>query len=422
MSFNYLKEIREIYKNPSNLKEIVFIIGGKSCDMDSALSAYLLSLGKNLKENIISIDKTNNTPTINKDTTKIYLPVLNCGWGFLSLRLDIKFVFEKFGIDEKSFWYTSDEIFKKSNLFKYPKNDNIKTSIILVDLNNLEESQQYLSDYVLEIYDHHAIKKFDYKNLKKIAIKAPIGSCTTLILLEYFMVDFPSCLISPDFALSAVLLDTENFKPSLYGNRWIDIDKIVFDKIKSNDESISMDEYYKNINGAKFDEKKNLELGIKNLLLKDQKTYDWGEIKVTWSAFTIPYFKIQNAYGDKELLNNYLNYYKSCKTPDDARTIFYFTNSDLGDDKKIFTIFNPVDIPIEINVLQEEIEQRFKKKNIPIIDAKIQGTDKEGVTYFITLDKTASRKLLEPIFREIFTSPEVKRKPIKEPKEKCSIF
>ena len=49
MEFNYLEEIRNLYENNNFLREIVFILGNTTCDMDSSLSAYLLSIGKNIK-------------------------------------------------------------------------------------------------------------------------------------------------------------------------------------------------------------------------------------------------------------------------------------------------------------------------------------------------------------------------------------
>ena len=57
MEFNYLKEIRNIYENNSSLLEIIFILGNTSCDLDSALSAYMLSIIENLKCGTIIISK-----------------------------------------------------------------------------------------------------------------------------------------------------------------------------------------------------------------------------------------------------------------------------------------------------------------------------------------------------------------------------
>ena len=157
MDFNYLKEIRKIYESSSSLLEIIFILGNTSCDMDSALSSYLLSIGKNIKNEAITLSKKGK-PSINEDTKIIYLPVLNIQRGTLSHRIDIKYIFDINGIDENDFWYISDEIFKPNNLFQYNNSqNNIKTSLILVDHTILTEEQHYLSDYVIGIYDHHLL-------------------------------------------------------------------------------------------------------------------------------------------------------------------------------------------------------------------------------------------------------------------------
>ena len=170
MDFKYLKEIRNLYETSSNLLEICFILGNNTCDMDSALSAYLLSIGKNIEKKTVILNESGK-PSINLEAKKIYLPVLNIKRGSLPHRIDVKYIFDKFGIDDNDFWYISDEIFEQKNLFKYKNNEhNIKTSIILVDHTFLMEEEIYLSEYVTSIYDHHLLSNYNgqYKNLKKL--------------------------------------------------------------------------------------------------------------------------------------------------------------------------------------------------------------------------------------------------------------
>ena len=282
MAFNYLKEIRNLYENSTILFKICFIMGNNTCDMDSALSAYLLSIGKNIQKGVISINKKGE-PSINLEAKKIYLPVLNIKRGTLPHRIDVKYVFDKFNIYENDFWYTSDDIFNPDNLFKYKNNANIKTSIILVDHTILMEKQKYLSEYVTNIYDHHLLSNYngEYKNLKKLNIKYPVGSCSTLILSEFFNNDdFPVKVVSPVLSLSAILLDTKKFNPDFYKNRWVDLDRKIYKKIKKvikKDENIKikMKKYFKEIKDLKHDVNLNLALGFEPLLAKDQKFYKW---------------------------------------------------------------------------------------------------------------------------------------------------
>ena len=278
MYSTYLKELKDFYERQLSIDEITFILGNSSCDMDSALSSFLLSLGKNIKHNTITYNKSNNTAIFNKNPKQLFLPVLNIKRGTFAHRLDIKYVFDLFKIDENLFWYISDEIFDENKLFLLHKNNNIKTSVILVDHSKLCDEQKFLADYVTEIYDHHQENKYDYKNLKSIHIKYPLGSCTTLILLDYFFDVFPKCLIDPLFAVTAILIDTSKFEQNFYNNRWVDLDRIVYKRIKSeikpNEKKMKYKEYYKNIIENKYDIEKNLNLGVEVILLKDQKQYE----------------------------------------------------------------------------------------------------------------------------------------------------
>ena len=209
MEFNYLKEIKNIYENSTLLLEIVFILGNNTCDMDSALSSYLLSIGKNIKKGAIILSKKGK-PSINPETKIIYLPVLNVKRGTLPHRIDVKYIFDNFGIDENDFWYISDGVFDENKIFQYKNNqNNIKTSLILVDHTILTEEQKYLSEYVIGIYDHHLLSNYNgqYNNLQTCNIKYPVGSCTTLILSDYFdnEDEFPTKLVSPLMAVTAIL-------------------------------------------------------------------------------------------------------------------------------------------------------------------------------------------------------------------------
>ena len=103
MDFNYLKEIKKSYENNSSLLEIIFILGNNACDLDSALSAYLLSIGENINCGTINLSKKGK-PSLNENATILYIPVLNIQRGTLPYRIDVKYIFNKFNIDENDFW------------------------------------------------------------------------------------------------------------------------------------------------------------------------------------------------------------------------------------------------------------------------------------------------------------------------------
>ena len=407
MNSIYLKEIKELYESQLFLEEITFILGNNSCDMDSALSSYLLSIGKNIKHNTITYNKSNDSFIFNKNPKHLFLPVLNIKRGTFHQRLDQKYVFDLFKIDENLFWYISDEIFDEKNLFSLLKNNNIKTNIILVDHSKLCEEQLYLSDYVTEIYDHHQEYKYNFKNLKKVHIKYPLGSCTTLILLDYFFDTFPKCLINPLFAITALLIDTNKFEKNFYNNRWVDLDRILYKKIKSeiksNEKKIKARDYYKNIIQIKYDIEKNLELGVEVLLLKDQKQFNWSGIKIIWSSLQVPYYKMQDKFGINEIISQMYSYYIN-KTKEEVLSQFFITNSNYDEKSRVFTVFNPIKIPIDIAELKNSLSFTLKNGFISINCDDTFEENLKGVIYYIILDKTFTRKNVEPVFKELFTS------------------
>ncbi len=407
MFTNYLKEIKELYENQLTLEEITFVLGNNSCDMDSVLSSYLLSLGKNIKNNTIIYNKSNDTAISNKQAKHLFLPVLNTKRGTFYQRLDEKYVFDLFKIDENLFWYISDEIFDEKNLFSFHKNNNIKTNIILVDHSKLSEEQKFLEEYVTEIYDHHQEKKYDFKNLKEVHVKYPLGSCSTLILLDYFFNTFPKCLINPLLAITALLIDTNKFDKKYYNNRWIDLDRVVYKKIKGeireNEKKIKSIDYYKNIIETKYNVEKNLELGVEILLIKDQKQYNWDGIKIFWSSLQVPYYKMQEKFGTNEIMRQMYSYYIN-KTKEEVLSQFFITNSNYDEKSRVFTIFNPINLPIDIEELKNSLSFTLKNGFISInCDDQFEDNLK-GVIYYIILDKSFTRKNIEPIFKELFTS------------------
>ena len=407
MDFNYLKEIKKLYENNSSLLEIIFILGNNTCDLDSALSAYILSIGENINCGTIALSKKGK-PSLNEKAAKLYIPVLNIQRGTLPYRIDVKYIFNKFNIDENDFWYISDSIFDVHNLFKYKncENKNIKTSLILVDHTILIDEEKYLADYVIDIYDHHLLTNYSslYKNLQKMNIRYPVGSCSTLILNDFFGMnkeqDFPINIISPLLAVSAILIDTKKFNDEFYRNRWIDLDKKVYKHIKKiikeEYKGIKMKEYFKEIKDIKHDIQKNLELGIEPLLIKDQKTYNWDNKKAIWSSFPVSYNDIIKKYGNDELFNNILKYY-SGKSEEEQKNIFYITNSNINKKQKLFTLYNPIKLPFNKEEILKEIKNFNNDENISV---EIEQT--KGEICLITLPDTFSRKSFEPILKKFF--------------------
>ena len=130
--------MRYINKNifNNNLTKYL-ILGNITCDLDSFLSTYLLSLAKTF-----SLKQTNN----------LYIPILNCERGELKYRFDIDYLTKLYKLDVNNMLYINDPSIK-SLLKKY------KNKIILVDHNKVDVNQSQLlnskNNKIVSIYDHH---------------------------------------------------------------------------------------------------------------------------------------------------------------------------------------------------------------------------------------------------------------------------
>ena len=185
------------------------------------------------------------------------------------------------------------------------------------------------------------------------------------------------------------------------------LDKIVYKKIKSeikpNEKKMKAKEYYKNIIAEKYNIEKNLELGVEVLLLKDQKQFNWNGIKIIWSSLQVPYYKMQEKFGTNEIIAQMYSYYIN-KTKEEVLNQFFITNSNFDEKSRIFTIFNPIKISIDIEELKNSLNFTLKKGFISINCEDHFEENLKGIIYYIILDKSFTRKNIEPIFKELFTS------------------
>ena len=385
-NYQYLKEIRYAFHTKIIPKKY-FILGNSTCDMDSALSAYLLSIGKNIRHKCIEIDDT-NVVSLNKEAKEIYVPVINCKRGEYESRLDGKFVFDKFKVNLDDFFYINDVELSQTT-FNDPKNDY---NIILVDHSKLDESISYLSDYVIEIIDHHFTRELKYSNLKNIFIKYPCGSCTTLILMDYFLSKFPHTIIPSLLATTAILLDTENFNQKYYGNRWTEMDKIVYDKLINESQThVDVEKYYKDIFQAKFDVEKNLALGLDILMRKDKKNFKWNKFITEWSSLTISLNKIIEKFTFEKVIEYIDNNYK-------GKIDFYVMLSTIDKDLKEAIIYSVKGEKVDINNMGEFLKSKMSDKY-----KAIEKKENNENIIVIKLNTTASRKSVEPVLNEYFS-------------------
>ena len=387
--FNYLKEIKEVFKS-EKIKEVIYILGNSGGDLDSIISSYMTSLGENINNNIICFDENNN-PKINKSTEKIYIPVINIKRGTYYERLEGKYIFNKFNINDEDFFYIND--YELSN--EYIMKTNKKISIILVDFSELEESQNYLLNYVEKVIDHHLQNISKFPNLKKRIIEYPIGSCMTLVLSHYFLNFFPEKIIPIQFAITPILIDCANFNKEYYGFKWDKFDLDIYNFIIKNTNLTSNDMtiYYNNIKNEMFNVENNLKLGFDILLRKDTKKYIWGKYYIKFIVFTISFENMYNYYKKEKMLELekkfcYENIPKNskcivvCFTQNDFKYSFYTPDYQIND---LINRINKIGDNIIFNIQKDNNYSNY-----------ILFESKKGIT----------RKIIEPIFKKEFEKDE----------------
>ena len=380
----YLTYLKKVFFNPQTEKK-VFILGNPSNDMDCVMSCYLVSIGENLRNKVIEIDDANHM-LLNPNAKMVYYPVLNTKRGTFKYRLDEQYVFDKFHLNSEDFFYIDDPYITEEGI---KKQGNV--SVILVDHSVLDVSEKYLAPYVTELYDHHIIEDLEFPNLKNRFIKYPVGSCSTLVLLSLFLENYPSTMLPPLFAVSAILLDTHNFRKDFYNNKWNDLDKTVFNIIMSHAQSkVDPDRYYKEMNGAKKDLEKNLAQGIVALYEKDKKTFEWGKNLCVWSSLPISFNKVVEKFGIEEVYKYFEEYKGKAK--------YYITSSFVENGNKVFYVFdqdhfkgdNRDDLKHQ---LTEVLKDHFTTINI---------MDDLADMFVFELDSTSSRKAVEPYIKKVF--------------------
>ena len=176
------------------------------------------------------------------------------------------------------------------------------------------------------------VKELEFPNLKNRFIIYPVGSCSTLVLLGLFLEYYPSTMLPSLFAVTAILLDTHNFKKEFYNNKWTDLDKTVYNIIMGHAQTkLHPNKYYKEVNGEKKKfRKKFSSQGIHPLFEKDKKTFIWGKNICKQTSIPISFNKVREKFGIEEIYK-YFELYK------DKRK-YYITSSFVENGNKVFNI------------------------------------------------------------------------------------
>lgn len=268
---DFLHTAKERYQNiyfqprffPGNLQEKVhYVLGNESADLDSIASsiafAYLLYHENNSKQG------------------ELYIPLLNMHRVELALRKDVLYLFQLLNISADDLLFLDDDVPLRLLFVQNRLRFN------LVDHNILRPSQEYLSNAVERIVDHHADENKQYPLLtpenKTIAI---VGSAATLVSEK--MLPSHQITMTPELAtllLGPILIDTSDLQ-SVEKTTTRDIDAV--ETLKPFASEIMPQDFYKKLLTAKNDISG---LTPSMLLSKDFKEYLDG--KLLYGISSIP--------------------------------------------------------------------------------------------------------------------------------------
>ena len=373
----FLREVKaayDIYKEKIDEK-LNICIGNVSCDMDSAIGAILLAY---------YLSEKNNYRADYGNYELFWLPIINCPRNEIESRIDIFSHLERFGISKESLVFNDDldiDFYSENNLLE----------VAIIDHNQLDINQEKWTKAVNYIYDHHIDMKVYGDQLKQKIITF-CGSACSLVINAIAEDDLERILTKEicEFFSSAILLDTENFKPSLRNSKWGELDE----KALLTMSRISLTEMYNNLISKKFDRELNLKLGLELLLKKDYKNYTWNSTITGMSVIFNPLHEIMSTYGQEELkavIRQKMDYQK---------LNFYAIITQ--------TYLNSGEALREIMLYDDNVERLAKitayfetVSPFPLQKKKFTGLSKNFSSYLIK-DSSVSRKKIEPVFKKIF--------------------
>jgi len=364
----------QIYKNEID-EHLNVTLGNVSCDMDSCIGAILLGFYLTLKNDYIAHPG---------DFEKFWLPIINCPRAELKARLDIAYHLKKYDVEMDKLVFIDD-----INLDSYAKKNLLK--IAMIDHNELDVTQKHWGHCVTMIVDHHKDEKAYLEQPVDRTITF-CGSACSLVVERIFRDGLERFLSLNTFRffMPAILLDTENFKPSLEGSKWSQIDKDAIFNISRLDYS----EYYNDLVGTKFSKELNIQLELDLILKKDYKNYEWNEKRVLCGISVVfnPLHEILFTFSadvlkqklQERMKNNNLSFYAIIAQ-------FYLK----GTACRELMLFD-----LDGNRLSH-LGKLFAESKVKHTLKKFTGL-KGNFLFFALSDESISRKKLEPVLREIF--------------------
>lgn len=374
---DYLLEAKtaaDIYKGRID-ERINICLGNVSCDMDSSIGVFVLGFHLTHKHDYFS-DPGN--------FDNLWVPVVNCPRGELRARNDIAYHIQQYDIDLEQLVYIDD-----IDLAHYATQKLL--SVAIIDHNKLDMHQSFMRDCVTLVVDHHVdLKEYELDGKVEKRILFCGSACSIAINMYYEHAQ--EHLLDPEicnFFAPAILLDTENLKPSLKDKKWGEIDEAACLRIFR----VSMDHKYKALISFKTNRQMNLDLGLDLILKKDYKNYQWGKTTAGISVCFNVIHDLITTFSLEALRSQIL------QRMHEKKLDLYFIIT------QTYVNGNPVR---ELMLFDEDTE-RFKfaraefEKHCPFTFKvkKFTGLS-HNFAFYILQDDSVSRKKIEPIFKDMF--------------------
>lgn len=240
----HLKEAAEHLKSG---EPICFVFGNEAADLDSMATSVLYSAYKAAS-----------------NPGQAYVPVIPVPRADFPLRTEALWLFSQAGVDSKDLLFAED-----ADLTKLLKRS--EHACIMIDHNRPSQALGDITAELKEIVDHHEDEQL-FPNAESTIV--PVGSCATLAAEKIFstheqIIDESAALL----LAGTILLDTVNLDPE--AKRVTPRDAEVVEKLKP---LLSMDTQ-KLFDSLQFEKFNVSALSSYDILRKDYKEYQWGDIR-----------------------------------------------------------------------------------------------------------------------------------------------
>ncbi|CDW75375.1 UNKNOWN [Stylonychia lemnae] len=354
-------------------------MGNVSCDMDSVVGSMLLSYYYHLREH------------------SNFTPIINCSKELFPVKLEICQHLKSCQLDNLEEFVYDDEL-------KGIEQEQID-EIALIDHNKLDVSQTFLEPKIRRIVDHHIDNNLYLEQLKEKDIKL-IGSATTLVI-DRFMSDF---LLHIDkdlayFMLAPIVLDSFFFDENLKDSKWTQQDLDAYNylvKVADVDGKAYFDNLYNSISSIDL----NLQLGVKNLLIKDFKSYfllNDGQLGIGVSSTFVPMRILISHFGFNQIAESMESLMISKNLGFFAVLTNYMDETD-NKYKKQLLIFQNEDIcPLSMSKFNEFVESLEQNQEYNLIDKTEYKMNEQvrGITWEVGNIKQ-SRKNFEVLINQFY--------------------